>query len=280
MGMDRVDAAALVRAGALTPTVEPGERPQHGDALAGLWLSALERLVARAAHEVNGALNGLTVNLEVVRLKARPGADAGGVARFAEAAAADGEATVAMVGALLALARAPRDAAAEPSTDVAETLRQAAALVAPVVRHEGVTVELAAAGQGSARTRADRHAVRLALVEGLLAAAAAAAANGAPAARAADASGDRTVELAGADRADASSRDTDEPARVVRCTLGAPGNPGDADGAHLVRLAPAPAPPDGEGPPVRLPADVAAALAAAGVEVVAGGALVLRFPAV
>jgi len=32
-----------------------------------LWLDTLQRICTRAAHELKGALNGVSVNLEVVR---------------------------------------------------------------------------------------------------------------------------------------------------------------------------------------------------------------------
>ena len=76
--------------------------------LAELWLHALQRLADRAAHELNNALNGVVVNLEVVRARARPAADAGRVAPFAEAAVEQAEGALALTGALLALSRPPR----------------------------------------------------------------------------------------------------------------------------------------------------------------------------
>jgi hypothetical protein len=264
--MERVDAAALARAARVQPPGEPGEELPTGEALAGLWLSALERLLARAAHEVNGALNGLSVNLEVVRLKARPGADAGAVARFADVAAGELGATMRLVGALVALARAPRDdgAAGTTNADVADALRQAAALVAPVVAHERVLVEIEGAGE-PAPTGADRRAVRLAVVEALLAGAAAAVAGSADL-------DDVTVEPAGAERAARGTGDADEPTRILRCMLALPDGPSDREGPVLRLRA------DGRRP-LRLAAAVAAALADAGVSVApAPGTLTLRFP--
>ena len=261
--MERVDAAALARAARVQAPGEPGEELPPRDVLAGLWLSALERLLARAAHEVNGALNGLSVNLEVVRLKARPGADAGAVARFADVAAGELGATMRLVAALVALARAPRDdgGARTAITDVADAVRHAAALVAPVAAHERVLVELEGAGE-PAPTSADRRAVRLAVVEALLAGAAAAVAG----------SDEVMAEVAGGGRAARAVGDADEPPRVLRCTLAQPDDASDRTGPVLHLRA------DGRRP-LRLAAAVSAALADAGVAVSpAPGALTLRFP--
>lgn len=76
-----------------------------GDASA-LWLSCLGRLAGRSAHELKNPLNGLALNLEVVRSRsARPGIEGSALAPFAAAAAAELERTIPLVEALLALAR-------------------------------------------------------------------------------------------------------------------------------------------------------------------------------
>jgi signal transduction histidine kinase len=152
-----------------------GVAADGGPGLAALWLGCYERLAAAAAHEVNNALNGVAMNLEVVRLRATPGGDAGLVAPFAAAAAAEHEGTVALAGALLALGRVPRDAG---SADVGEVLGQAAALLAPALRHRGVALDAAPPGR-PARTGAPARAVRLAVCATLDAAGAQAAAGGA-----------------------------------------------------------------------------------------------------
>ncbi len=157
----------------------PGAAGPHR--LAALWLDCYERLAAAAAHEVNNALNGVAMNLEVVRLRAAPGADAARVAPFAAAAAAEHEATVALAGALLALGRAARDGAA---VDVAAVLGHAAAVIGAVARHRGVAVRVGPAGgalAGAPRTSAPARAVRLAVCAAVDAAAAAAGERAAPA---------------------------------------------------------------------------------------------------
>lgn len=125
--------------------------------LAGLWLGCHERVVAAAAHELNNALNGVAMNLEVVRLRARQGADAGALASFVAAAAEEHELTLALVSALLALGRSPRPV---PGTDVAAVLGHAVAIFGPVLRHQGVTIEVSAT-ERPARTGAPYRAVRL-----------------------------------------------------------------------------------------------------------------------
>jgi signal transduction histidine kinase len=76
-----------------------------GDAPA-LWLSCLGRLAGRAAHELKNPLNGLALNLEVVRSRsARAGTEGSAIAPYAAAAASELERTIPLVEALLALAR-------------------------------------------------------------------------------------------------------------------------------------------------------------------------------
>jgi His Kinase A (phospho-acceptor) domain len=71
-----------------------------------LWLGALGRLAGRAAHELKNPLNGLALNLEVVRSRsARAGIEASSLAPYAAAAASELERTIPLVEALLALAR-------------------------------------------------------------------------------------------------------------------------------------------------------------------------------
>ncbi|MEP7067415.1 MAG: histidine kinase dimerization/phospho-acceptor domain-containing protein [Gemmatimonadota bacterium] len=71
-----------------------------------LWLGALGRLAGRAAHELKNPLNGLALNVEVVRSRsARPGVEASSLVPYAAAAAGELERTIPLVEALLALAR-------------------------------------------------------------------------------------------------------------------------------------------------------------------------------
>jgi signal transduction histidine kinase len=187
---------------------EPGDGvPANAvDDLAGLWSFTLQSLAGRAAHEINNALNGAIMNVEVVRARARPGADAGAVSPFADAAASQLEEVAALSGALLALARVPRG-----TPDAAEIARQAVALLAPAAAHDGVVIELG--GERQCPAGADPLAVRLAIVAALLA-----VTDEARSVR------DRTDETAGTDSAV-------EPERPLRCSTW-------ADGRAIVEIAP------------------------------------------
>jgi signal transduction histidine kinase len=88
--------------------------------IAALWLHTLQRAIGRASHDVKDALNGVSVNLEVIRSRAaRPDAPARSVAQFGEAAGQQLERLTTLIEAVLALGRAER----EPS-DVAVTLQR------------------------------------------------------------------------------------------------------------------------------------------------------------
>jgi hypothetical protein len=175
--------------------------------LAALWLAALQRLADRAAHELNNALNGVVVNLEVVRVRARPEADAGRVAPFAEAAIEQAEGATALAGALLALSRPPRPGAL---VDAAVVARQVTTLLAPAVAHRGVRIWLEAteAAPAAGEPTAVRAALTLALLEAAAAAEALEAPEGSPAADPAV----PPAELGGSNPADGSFR-------RVRCTV-------------------------------------------------------------
>src|SRR5213075_1063560 len=95
-----------------------------------LWLDTLQRICTRAAHELKGALNGVSVNLEVVRSRSeRPDVQASAVAKFASSAAEQLGAVIAMTDALLWLARPSR----EP-VDIGAVIRRLDALLALVAR--------------------------------------------------------------------------------------------------------------------------------------------------
>jgi hypothetical protein len=131
-----------------------------------LWLDALQQVAGRAAHEIKSALNGVCVNLEVVRSRAaNPTAGpTSGLERFAQAAASQLEELVAMNEALLALARRPREV-----VDVLATAGQLVALLGPVARSDGhslAVVRPLAAGGGA--TSAPAAAVRLVLASAML----------------------------------------------------------------------------------------------------------------
>jgi hypothetical protein len=126
-----------------------------------LWLATLQRLAGITAHELKGALNGVAVNLEVIRSRGErnPVADASSESnnRFAKSASAQLEAVIGMTEGLLALARAPRQ-----PVDLATILRQVHALVGPVVAAGGGRLECIIEGSQT-RSSVDPNAARLAV---------------------------------------------------------------------------------------------------------------------
>ena len=132
-----------------------------------LWLGVLQQVSARTSHELKGALNGVAVNLEVVRSRsAKADAAAVAVAPFAASAADQLEAVVGMTEALLKLARPPR----EP-VDIGETLDSLASLVAPSARAEGGSLRVESQREiGNSTVRARGNVVRLLIGATILAA--------------------------------------------------------------------------------------------------------------
>ena len=97
------------------------------------WLAALARLVDRAAHELKGALNGVSVNQEVIRSRAeKPNTSAASVSSFAAAAADQLDVVISLTEALLALTRRAR----EP-VDVGAEVRRIAILLGAAARSDG-----------------------------------------------------------------------------------------------------------------------------------------------
>jgi signal transduction histidine kinase len=74
--------------------------------VSALWLAMLQRLADRTAHEIRNALNGVAVNLEVVRVRSARGTDLGSLTPYAASAAAELERVSAQTDALVSLARA------------------------------------------------------------------------------------------------------------------------------------------------------------------------------
>lgn len=113
-----------------------------------LWLETFQLVNAKVAHELKGALNGVSVNLEVVRGRSeQPDQPATAVARFAAAAATQLDAVIDMNEALLSLGRRARD-----PVDVGAVVRQLAALLVPAGRAAGsaLTVVVDADGMPAA----------------------------------------------------------------------------------------------------------------------------------
>jgi signal transduction histidine kinase len=131
-----------------------------------LWLQTLQDVVQKAAHEVKDALNGVSLNLEVIRSRSERGnADWGGMSGFATSAAEQFELLSERTEALLFLSRPQR---ANGAVDVAITLKHLASLLVPAAKSDGGF--LAVEGpQSSVPTSASTAATRLALAAGLLA---------------------------------------------------------------------------------------------------------------
>lgn len=154
---------------ALPADGEAAARHAAGDQseLVGAWLETLRALTDRAAHEVRGALNGVSLNLEVVRARTDKGVtDRLAVAPFAGAAAEQLAVVTARVEALLALTRAAR-----APIEVRAIATQVVTLLAPAMRSDGGSLELLPDdGDASTVTTAEPDAVRLAVGAVLLAA--------------------------------------------------------------------------------------------------------------
>jgi len=129
-----------------------------------LWLETLQRIVARAAHEVKGALNGVSVNLEVVRSRAeKPDTPASGVVRYASVASEQLGTVIGMTEALLALARPMH----EP-VDAALLVRRLGALLVPAARAGGGELQIVEP-MAEAPVAADATVVRIVVGSALLA---------------------------------------------------------------------------------------------------------------
>ena len=129
-----------------------------------LWLAALQRALGRAAHDVKDALNGVSVNLEVVRSRAsRADAPASAVAPYADAAAQQLERLTTLLEAVLALGRVEREPA-----DVGVTLRRVAAVCGASNSSADARVVIRETSVGDARTSVAGDVVRLSIVAPLL----------------------------------------------------------------------------------------------------------------
>ncbi len=124
-----------------------------------LWLETLNRICGRAAHELKGAMNGVSVNVEVVRSRAaKPDLPASAIATYANAASTQFDAVMDMTEGLLFLARA-----GSGPTEVGRTVRAIASLLAPVARVDGGDVDLDGTVDAIGAVSADAGVVRLAV---------------------------------------------------------------------------------------------------------------------
>jgi hypothetical protein len=128
------------------------------------WLRTLQRVVDLAAHEIKDSLNGVTLNLEVVRSRAQKEGASAALAPFAEAASSQLETLSERAEALLFLARPRRKGS---QSDVAQTLRHLAVLLVPAAKADGARLEVVGWDK-PAPTAAGPEAIRLALAAGLI----------------------------------------------------------------------------------------------------------------
>lgn len=133
--------------------------------IGALWLLTLQRAAGRASHDVKDALNGVSVNIEVIRSRAlKPDLPASSVAKFGEAAGQQLERLTALLDAFLGLARADR-----PQPDVAITLRRVVAVCGASSSSRDAAIRLEEVDDmGSMITVVPANAVRLALAATLL----------------------------------------------------------------------------------------------------------------
>ena len=132
--------------------------------LEALWLRALQQVVDKAAHEIRDSLNGLSLNVEVVRSRSQKEGAATALSPFATAASSQLETLTERTESLLFLARPPRKGS---RTDVALTLRHLATLLVPAAKADGGAL-LVGGYDRQAPTTAPSSGVRLALAAGLL----------------------------------------------------------------------------------------------------------------
>jgi hypothetical protein len=131
-----------------------------------LWLDTLQRIIGRASHEVKGALNGVSVNLEVVRSRgAKPGAPATAVSSFALAAIEQLEGLITMTDAVLSLGRAVREPVVLPLL-----VSRISALLGPAAHVDGGELTLDGSVEDLGVTSANGAVARLAVGGMLLAA--------------------------------------------------------------------------------------------------------------
>jgi signal transduction histidine kinase len=119
----------------------------------------------RAAHEVKGPLNGIALNLEVLRTRIEAGkTDQKSLAPFADAAYQEFETAAARTEALLFLGR---DGGTSHG-DVAVTLKHLAQLLIPAAKADGTSLSVEGYDLAT-ESAAPPAAIRLALASGLLA---------------------------------------------------------------------------------------------------------------
>jgi signal transduction histidine kinase len=131
-----------------------------------LWLQSYQKLAAYLSHDLKGALNGVSVNLEVVRSRAeREGTPASDLQRYSRSASEQMAVVIRTTTSLLAAGKAVKG-----PVEVTAIARNLVTLVSDTAANEGIRVDLQVEGGMPAETRVSANAVRLAVAEPLLAA--------------------------------------------------------------------------------------------------------------
>ena len=135
--------------------------------VARLWLATLNRIGALTSHELRGAINSVSVSLEVVRSRClRPATPLTDVAPFAEGASDQLGVVTGIADALLYLVRP-----ASEREDIGATMRRLTILLDAAARSHGGTLVLERTDDdGDTRTSAGSEVSRLVLSAALLAA--------------------------------------------------------------------------------------------------------------
>ena len=132
-----------------------------------LWLQSLQKLSAHVAHDLKGALNGVSVNLEVVRTRSEKETSRGAdIHKFATTAAEQLGAVIRGTSALLALSRGTRG-----PVEVSTIARQLVGLLDDMSPAAGGRLQLSVEGGLAGETSAPLNAARLAIAECLYSAA-------------------------------------------------------------------------------------------------------------
>lgn len=131
-----------------------------------LWLDTMHRLCARVAHELKGALNGVSVNLEVVRSRAeKPDMKASSLTTYTNAAVAQFDVVIELSAALLRLGRTPR-----VPVEIGPTVRDVAMLLQRAAKADGRRLHLDGSFDELGVTSVEGNAARLAIGASFLAA--------------------------------------------------------------------------------------------------------------
>ena len=132
--------------------------------VATLWLATQQAIASRTAHELKNTLNGVAVNLEVVRSRLGRVPATASATTFAETASQQFEVLTRQTEALLALVRPVHEPA-----DVAQVTVQLAALLEAAAARDGARL-VVESSEGGAATGVDGVTVRLLVASALLAA--------------------------------------------------------------------------------------------------------------